>query len=223
MHLISQLFALLKDPGPFIAAGGYPLLAAIIFIETGAMFPLLPGDSLLVVAGLFAARGDLNLLYLNLLLIPMAIAGDAVSYLIGARIGPKLFSRPKSRLWNPEHVQAAHAFYEKHGGKAIILARFVPIVRTFVPVVAGVAGMPYRRFASFNMVGGAAWVLSMTSIGYFLVGIGNKVLEGLFPGKNVTVEKNIEKIIIAVIFLSIVPILLEYARAKFGKRPAESK
>ncbi len=147
MELIHSLLELLKDPGPYIRAGGYPLLALIIFTETGAMFPFLPGDSLLVIAGLFAAKGDLSLLYLNLLLIPMAVLGDATSYFIGARVGPRLFKREKSRLFNPAHIKAAHEFYERHGGKAIILARFVPIVRTFVPVVAGVAGMTYKRFA----------------------------------------------------------------------------
>ena len=214
MDLIHSFLELLKDPGPYIRWGGYPLLALIIFTETGAMFPFLPGDSLLVIAGLFAAKGDLSLLYLNLLLIPMAILGDATSYFIGARVGPKLFSREKSRLFNPKHIQAAHGFYERHGGSAIILARFVPIVRTFVPVVAGVAGMTYRRFASFNIVGGAAWVLSMTSIGYFFVGIGNEILARLFPGKNVTVEKNIDKLAIAVVALSLLPIVIEYLRVR---------
>jgi membrane-associated protein len=220
VNLLHQLFALLKNPEPFIQAGGYPLLAAIIFIETGAMFPLLPGDSLLVIAGLFASKGTLDFATLNLLLIPMAILGDATSYFIGTRVGPRLFNRPKSRLFNPEHIRAAHEFYERHGGRAIILARFVPIVRTFVPVVAGVAGMTYRRFASFNIVGGAAWVLSMTSIGYFGVKVGNEALARAFPGRDVTVEKHIDKLAIAVVLISLLPIAFEWLRAR-GRAAAE--
>jgi membrane-associated protein len=124
------------------------------------MIFFLPGDSLLVVAGLYAAKGDLNIFALNALLIPMAILGDATSYYIGKKTGPKIFNRPRSRFFRPEHVQAAHAFYEKHGGKAIIIARFMPLVRTFVPVIAGVGQMTYRKFAAYNVIGGAAWVPS---------------------------------------------------------------
>jgi membrane-associated protein len=196
----------LRDPGMFIRWGGYPALAAIIFLETGALVFFLPGDSLLVVAGLYAAKGDLDIWLLNLLLIPMAIIGDATSYAIGKRLGPKLFSRPKSRFFNPKHIHRAHAFYEKHGGKAIIIARFVPIVRTFVPVVAGAAQMGYRKFATYNIVGAAAWIISMTLTGYFL---GNVI-----PG----IDKHIEKVIIAVVFLSLVPAIYEWAKAKWKAR-----
>jgi membrane-associated protein len=157
---------------------------------------------LLVMAGLYAAKGDLDILALNALLIPMAIAGDATSYWIGRRSGPHLFNRPRSRFFNPDHVRAAHQFYERHGGSAIILARFMPLVRTFVPVVAGVAEMSYRRFATFNVVGGAAWVGSMTLIGY--------VLGSRFP----LLVQHIEKVIVTVIVLSILPGAIEWLRVR---------
>jgi membrane-associated protein len=147
---------------------------------------------------------------LNLLLIPMAILGDATSYTIGARAGPHLFSRPRSRLFRPEHVLLAKAFYEKHGGKAIIIARFMPLVRTFVPVVAGVAQMRYRRFATYNVVGGASWVLSMTLLGF---GLGNSIPH---------LDRHIEKVIVIVVFVSLLPGLYEYvkARRQRGAAPA---
>jgi len=205
VQLIHDLIALLRDPGPIIQWGGYPILALIIFLETGAMVAFLPGDSLLFVAGLYAAKGDLNIVVLNLLLSTMAVLGDATSYTIGSKVGPRIFSRPRSRLFKPEHIEAAHAFYEKHGGKAIIIARFVPLVRTFVPVVAGVAGMSYRRFALFNVTGGIAWVASMTLGGYFLGQI--------FPD----LGKHVEKVIIVIVALSVLPMVIEYVRAK--RRP----
>jgi membrane-associated protein len=200
------LLGLLRDPGPIITWGGMPALAIIIFLETGALIPFLPGDSLLVVAGLYAGTTpDLNIFLLNLILPICAIAGDATSYAIGKQLGPRLFSRPKSRFFNPDHLKAAHAFYEKHGGKAIIIARFMPIVRTFVPVVAGAAQMPYARFATFNVVGAFAWVASMTLLGYFLGGI---------PG----VSQHVEKVIIIVVLLSISPGIIGWWRNR-GKTP----
>jgi len=199
---IQWLIDLIRNPGEIIAWGGYPALAIIVFLETGALVFFLPGDSLLVMAGLYAAKGDLDIGFLNALLIPMAVAGDATSYWIGRRAGPHLFNRPRSRFFNPDHVQAAHDFYERHGGKAIILARFMPLVRTFVPVVAGVAGMSYRRFATFNVVGGAAWVGSMTLIGY--------VLGTRFP----LLVQHIEKVIITVVVLSFLPGLYEWLRVR---------
>jgi membrane-associated protein len=202
VQLIHWLVQLIRDPGELIRWGGYPGLALIVFLETGALVFFLPGDSLLVMAGVYAAKGDLSILALNLLLIPMAIAGDATSYTIGRRSGPMLFNRPRSRLFRPEHVLLAKAFYEKHGGKAIIIARFMPLVRTFVPVVAGVAEMRYRHFASFNVIGGAAWVLSMTLLGY---GLGNSIPH---------LERHIEKVIVVVVLLSLVPGLVEYLKAR---------
>jgi membrane-associated protein len=208
VKLFHWLLDLIRNPGELIAWGGYPALALIVFLETGALVFFLPGDSLLVMAGLYAAKGDLSIWALNLLLVPLAIAGDATSYYIGAKMGPHIFNRPRSRFFRPEHLKAAHDFYEKHGGKAIILARFMPLVRTFVPVVAGVAGMTYRRFAAYNVVGGAAWVLSMTMIGYLL---GWK-----FP----LLVQHIEKVIIAVVFLSILPGIVEWLKARARARGA---
>jgi membrane-associated protein len=205
VQLIHDLIALLRDPGPIIQWGGYPVLALIIFLETGALVAFLPGDSLLFVAGLYAAKGDLNIVILNVLLSAMAILGDATSYTIGSKVGPRIFTRPRSRLFKPEHVKAAHAFYEKHGGKAIVIARFVPLVRTFVPVVAGVAGMRYRDFALFNIAGGIGWVASMTLGGYFLGSI--------FPD----LGRHVEKVIIVIVALSVLPMVIEYIKAK--RRP----
>jgi membrane-associated protein len=202
MEFIHWLIDLIRDPGELIRWGGYPGLALIVFLETGAMVFFLPGDSLLVMAGLYAAQGSLNILVLIVLLTPMAIIGDACSYAIGRRLGPKIFTRPRSRLFRPEYVTAAHEFFVKHGGKAIILARFMPLVRTFVPVVAGVGAMPYPRFAMFNVVGGVAWVVSMCGLGYFL-GVQ-------FPA----LVRHIEKVILVVVFLSILPGIIEYLRAR---------
>jgi membrane-associated protein len=202
LELLQKLIHLIRDPGGLIVWGGYPALTLIVFLETGAMVFFLPGDSLLVTAGFYAAGGKLSIFTLNLLLIPAAILGDATSYWLGKKSGPRIFNRPRSRFFRPEHVEKAQAFYDKHGGKAIIIARFMPLVRTFVPVVAGVAGMPYRRFATFNIVGGAAWVSSMTLIGYFLGTV--------FP----ELVQRIEVVIIVVVLLSITPGLIEWWRAR---------
>ncbi|MGQ0508058.1 MAG: DedA family protein [Myxococcaceae bacterium] len=207
----SQLLEAIRNPSDLAVKVGLIGLTAIIFLETGALVFFLPGDSLLVSAGLMAANGqaNLNIWYLNLWLIPAAIVGDAVSYMIGAKGGAALFRNPNARFFKPEYLQKAMAFYEKHGGKAIIIARFMPLVRTFVPVVAGAARMPYARFASFNVIGGAAWVSSMTLLGYVL-------------GKNIPgLEKHIEKVIILVVFLSILPGIIEYVRSKSGHRKPE--
>jgi len=211
VQLLHELIALLRDPGPIIQWGGYPALALIVFLETGALIAFLPGDSLLFVAGLYAAKGDLNIVVLNLLLSTMAIAGDATSYTIGSKVGPKIFNRPDSRWLKPAHLQAAKAFYEKHGGKAIIIARFVPLVRTFVPVVAGVAGMGYRRFALFNVTGGIAWVSSMTLGGYFL--------GTLFPD----LGRHVEKVIVVIVAISVLPMVVEYAKARLRAKASVSQ
>jgi len=211
VQLIHDLIALLRDPGPIIQWGGYPALALIIFLETGALIAFLPGDSLLFVAGLYAAKGDLNIVVLNALLGTMAILGDATSYTIGSKVGPKIFNRPNSRWLKPAHIEAARAFYAKHGGKAIIIARFVPLVRTFVPVVAGVARMGYRNFAVFNIMGGLAWVSSMTLGGYFL-GI-------LYPD----LGRHIEKVIIVIVAISLMPMLYEYFKARARAKTSVSQ
>lgn len=226
METISYLLSLLRDPGPIIEWGGLPALALIIFLETGALVAFLPGDSLLVVAGLYASDGQLNIFTLNLVLITCAILGDAVSYTIGQKSGPLLFKespRPERtgnliaywmrlawwKLRNPESLRAAQAFYEKHGGSAIIIARFMPFVRTFVPVVAGIAQMPYRRFASFNIIGGISWVMSMTIIGYFLGGFD-------------FVRHHLEKVIILVVIISVMPGVIAWLRNRNASK-AEAK
>lgn len=210
MELITWLLKTIRNPDALITLSGYPLalLALVVFLETGAMVFFLPGDSLLVTAGIYAATGSsLSLLNLNLVLIPAAIIGDAISYYIGKKTGPHIFNRPRSRFFNPQHLKDAHDFYERHGGKTIIIARFMPILRTFVPVVAGVAQMTYRRFAVYNVIGAASWVLSMTCLGYFL--------GARWPGA----KDNVEKIIIVVVFLSILPGILAWLRVRFGSAP----
>jgi membrane-associated protein len=210
MEFIKKLLSFL-NPDVLIPIAGYPGLTLIVFLETGALVFFLPGDSLLFMAGMYAGRGDLNILLLQALLIPAAIFGDFISYTIGSRMGPALFNRPESRLFKPQHMKTAHEFYEKHGGKAIILARFMPVVRTFVPVVAGIGKMPYSRFASFNVIGGAAWVLSMTIGGYFL-------------GQFEVVKKHIELIVIGIVLISVMPAVYAWAKQRFGKpAPASDK
>jgi membrane-associated protein len=189
----------LRDPGEIIRWGGYPALTAVIFLETGAMVFFLPGDSLLFVAGLYAGKGDLDLWLLMALLIPAAILGDATSYVIGKRTGAALFTRPESRFFKPAYAEAARRFYEKHGGKAIVLARFMPLVRTFVPVVAGVARMRYRDFAVYNVVGAVLWIVSMTLLGNLL-------------GQFEWVGKNIEKFIVGIVLVSVAPGFLEWLK-----------
>jgi membrane-associated protein len=200
MEWFKQLFHQLTDVETLVRVGGLTAMTIIVFAETGLLFGFfLPGDSLLVTAGVFAGAGQLNIVHLNLILIAAAILGDTVGYWFGRKAGPALFSRPKSLFFNPAHLRRAHDFYEKHGGKTIVLARFMPIVRTFAPIVAGMGKMEYRRFLSFNVFGGTLWVLSMTLIGYFL---------GQIPG----VKEHIEIVIITVVFLSILPGIIAAAR-----------
>jgi membrane-associated protein len=210
LETLRDWFHFLTDVRGLVQAGGYIALAIIVFTETGLMIGFfLPGDSLLVTAGLFAAKGDLNIVVLNVLLMTCAILGDATGYYIGKKLGPALFRKEDSLLFKKKHLIATHEFYERHGGKTIIIARFVPIVRTFAPVVAGMAGMGYRRFALFNIIGGIGWVFSMTMLGYLLV--------TMFPAT----EQHIEKVIIVVIFLSILPGIIEWMRARMrAKRNA---
>jgi membrane-associated protein len=206
MTLVEQLKQYI-DPTFLIQTFGYPGITAIVFLETGALVFFLPGDSLLFMAGLFAGEGTMSLLTLFALLIPAAIIGDALSYVIGSRMGPALFNKPESRFFKPAHMKAAQDFYEKHGGKAIILARFMPVVRTFVPVVAGIGKMPYRRFATYNVIGAISWVVSMTVMGYFL-------------GQIEFIKRHLEKVIVLIIFLSVLPGLIAWARSRFGKGEA---
>ena len=187
--------------------GGYLLLVAIVFAETGLLIGcFLPGDSLLITAGILAAAGHLNIWWINVLLIAAAIVGDSVGYAIGARLGPRIFTRPKSMLFNPKHVQRTQRFYEKYGAKTIVIARFVPIIRTFAPVLAGVGSMRYRRFLTYNVVGGIGWVVSMTLGGYLL-------------GQTVpNISKHIHELVIVIIVLSVIPIAVEVYRER--RKPA---
>jgi len=190
--------------------GGYLLLVAIVFAETGLLIGcFLPGDSLLITAGLLAAAGHLNIWWINVLLIAAAIIGDSVGYAIGARLGPRIFTREKSLLFNPQHVLRTRRFYEKYGPKTIVIARFVPIIRTFAPVLAGVGAMEYRRFLTYNVLGGIGWVASMSGAGYLL---GQAV-----PN----ISKHMHVLVIVIIVLSCVPIAVEIYRER-RKSPTRS-
>ena len=209
MDTLRQLLHTLTDVEGMIRWGGYAGLAAIIFSETGLMLGFfLPGDSLLVAAGLFAARGDLNLFALWALLVPMAIAGNSTGYAIGHKLGKALFARRSSRLFNHRHLVRTQLFYEQHGGKAVSIAQFLPIFRTFTPVVAGIASMRYRRFVAFNVVGAVCWILSMTTIGHTL---GRTI-----PG----IEHHIEWVILIVIATSFIPGVVSSWKANQARRRA---
>lgn len=204
MQTLLDIFHNLRDVRALIAWGGYVGLTAIIFAETGLLIGFfLPGDSLLVTAGLLAATtGVFNVWLLGLLLTAASIIGNTIGYAIGKAAGARLFTREDSLLFNKKHLYRAHGFYEKHGGKTIIIARFMPIVRTFVPVVAGMAQMGYRRYTIFNVVGGVAWIWSMLLLGYFL---GRYI-----PG----IDRHVEKVIILVIILSLLPGIIGWLRAR---------
>jgi membrane-associated protein len=193
-----------------VRSGGYAALAAIVFTETGLLLGVfLPGDSLLITAGLVAAAGGLSIWWLNALLIAAAVAGDSVGYAIGLRLGPRIFTREKSLLFNPRHVERTRAFYARHGAKTIVIARFVPIVRTFAPVVAGVGQMHYPRFLFYNVAGGVGWVTSMTWGGYLL---GHAV-----PN----IGAHIHVVVVVVIVLSLIPMVVEIVRER-RRRSASS-
>jgi len=203
LDLIQDFFRTLYNVPELIRIGGLLGMVVIVFAETGLMVGFfLPGDSLLVTAGLFAAKGDLDIVWLNVCLMAAAIVGDAVGYWIGYRTGQALYSRPNSFFFRREHLIKTHEFYEKHGGKTIVIARFMPIIRTFAPVVAGAATMTYRRFAAYNVVGGILWVLSMTLTGYFL---GLAVPD---------IDRHIHIVVAVVIFLSLLPGIISVVRAK---------
>ena len=196
VNLDDHLQALVAGYGAWI----YLILFLIVFCETGLVVtPFLPGDSLLFVAGAVAAAGGMNIHLLVVLLIIAAILGDAVNYSIGHYIGPRVLRDRNSRWLNPKHLERAHAFYERHGGKTIIIARFVPIVRTYAPFVAGAASMPYPRFALYNVTGAVLWVVSLGYAGYFF---------GNIP----VIKDNLTLVIIIIIILSILPGVVEYLR-----------
>ncbi|MFD0262472.1 DedA family protein [Kitasatospora indigofera] len=195
------------DPATLIPAFGLIGILAIVFAESGLLIGFfLPGDSLLFTTGMLVAGGTYlhqPLWLVCLLVVAAAVAGDQVGYLFGRKVGPGLFNRPDSRLFKQENVEKAAAFFERHGPKAIVLARFVPIVRTFTPVVAGVSRMNYRSFVLFNVIGGVLWGAGVTVLGYFL-------------GQIAFVRDNIEPILIAIVLLSAVPVAIELLRARRG-------
>lgn len=198
------------DVRAIVQAVGYVGMVIIIFSETGILIGFFfPGDSLLVVSGIFASQGSLDMLVLNLLLIPAAVIGDSVGYWIGHKAGPKLFNKEQSFFFRRDYLIKTHNFYEKYGGITIILARFMPIIRTFAPTVAGIAEMKYWDFFKYNVFGGTGWIISMTCIGYFL---GNVI-----PN----VDKNIEYIIAIVIFISILPAIIKFISVKIKSKKAE--
>ena len=201
VHLDQHLAALLQQYGAWI----YLILFAIIFSETGfVVTPFLPGDSLLFVAGALAATGGMDVHVLALLLVIAAVLGNTVNYSIGYLIGPRVFHWESSRFFNRKALDRAHAFYEKHGGVTIVITRFVPIIRTFAPFVAGIARMTYLRFTMYNIAGGLAWVLSLLYAGYWF-------------GNVPVVKQNLSAVIIGVIVLSVMPLVIEYLRSRLGR------
>jgi membrane-associated protein len=210
---LDQLTSLYTPEGieNLIRAGGLTVLVLIVFAETGLLVGFFfPGDSLLVTAGVFCSKSInggqpiLNIYTLNLSLMAAAVIGDQVGFLLGRKTGPKIFSRPDSRFFKKKYAVEAHDFYQRHGGKAIFLARFIPILRTFVPFIAGVADMSYRRFVVYNFVGGISWVLSMTLLGYYL-------------GKSPWGEK-LHVIILVVIFISLLPMMIGLTRRIISRK-----
>jgi membrane-associated protein len=200
IHIDAHLTELVNGYGPWI----YGILFLIVFCETGLVVtPILPGDSLLFAAGALAVIGnDINIHLMVLLLIVAAVLGDACNYYIGKLFGEKLFRNPNSKIFKQTYLEKTHKFYEKHGGKTIIIARFVPIVRTFAPFVAGMGDMSYARFFSFNIIGGISWVSLFMYSGYFF-------------GDLEFVKKNLSMLMVLIIFLSIIPAIVNLVRQKY--------
>ncbi|HYT15480.1 MAG TPA: DedA family protein [Burkholderiales bacterium] len=201
VHLDRHLAVLLEQYGAWV----YPLLFTIIFCETGLVVtPFLPGDSLLFIAGALGATGDIDVHLIALLLVAAAALGNTVNYSIGYFLGPKVFHWEQSRFFNRKALDRAHAFYEKHGGKTIVITRFIPILRTFAPFVAGIARMTYMRFTAYNVAGALAWVLSLTYAGYWF-------------GNVPFIRQNLTWVILGIIALSLTPLLFEYLRHRLNK------
>jgi membrane-associated protein len=202
LHIDKHLFDLCTNYGVWV----YAILFVVVFCETGLVVtPFLPGDSLLFAVGSLAAINALDVWTASVLLIAAAIIGDTVNYWIGHYVGPRVFHEEHSRFLNKEYLQRTHAFYEKHGGKTIILARFLPIIRTFAPFVAGIGSMTYRRFILFNVVGGVAWVVLFVSAGYFFGGIP-------------IVKNNFSLVILALILIPGIPSVVEFVRFQLRQR-----
>ncbi|MDT0392783.1 DedA family protein [Streptomyces dubilierae] len=200
------------SPDYLISTFSLPGILLIVFAESG-LFAFLPGDSLLFTAGLFVAEGTYitqPLWLVCTLIVLAAVIGDQVGYMIGKFLGPKLFNRPNSKLFKQENLDKAHEFMEKYGPKAIVLARFVPIVRTFAPIVAGAGRMKYRTFLTYNVIGGIAWGTGVTLAGYWL-------------GQIDFIKKNVESILILIVLLSVVPIIIEYLRDRSKKKRAAAE
>jgi membrane-associated protein len=210
MDTLRVLFDFLRHIDKLIDVGGYPALMAIIFAETGLLVGFfLPGDSLLVTAGMLVNANHVNplgldpfqnLLLMNAVLIVMAIAGDAVGFAFGRRAGAALYEREQTFFFRRDHLLSTREFFDKHGGKTIVIARFMPFARTFAPIVAGIGKMPYARFAQFNIGGGVAWVSSMTFLGYFL----GKIFDA----------KSIERIVYVIILISIAPPVVAWLKSR---------
>jgi membrane-associated protein len=198
LHLDKYLDLMIQTMGIW----SYVVIFLIIFCETGLVVtPILPGDSLLFAIGTFAALGSFDIAMVLILLTIAAIAGDTVNYWIGNYLGPKVFHYEDSRFFKKKHLERTHQFYEKHGGKTIIIARFIPIIRTFAPFVAGIGSMTYRKFLSYNVVGGILWIFSLTLAGYFF---------GNIP----VVRNNFSLVIMAIVVISVMPGVIEYFRQR---------
>jgi membrane-associated protein len=198
LHLDKYLDLMIQTMGIW----SYVIIFLIIFCETGLVVtPILPGDSLLFAIGTFAALGSFDITVVLILLTIAAIAGDTVNYWIGNYLGPKVFHYEDSRFFKKKHLERTHHFYERHGGKTIIIARFIPIIRTFAPFVAGIGSMTYRKFLSYNVVGGILWIFSLTLAGYFF---------GNIP----IVRKNFSLVIMAIVVISVLPGVIEYLRQR---------
>jgi len=221
MDAISDFFHKLHNVQELIAWGGFAIITLIVFAETGLLIGFfLPGDSLLFTAGVLVGRGDLkspgglpgdtvtSIIVLNAVLMAAAILGDTVGYWFGRKTGPRLFNRPNSRFFKREHLLKTQEFYQKHGTRTIILARWVPFARTFAPIVAGAAEMPYGTFMTYNVIGGISWVLSCTLLGYFL-------------GGHPWVRDNNEKVILLIVGFSVLPVIIHWFKERRAHRTAQ--
>ena len=204
LHLDKHLAVLVQDYGPWI----YAILFVIVFSETGfVVTPFLPGDSLLFVAGALAALGGMDIFLLMGTLIAAAVSGNQVNYHIGRFIGPKVFHWEDSRFFNKAALQKTHAFYEKHGGKAVVISRFLPLFRTFVPFVAGVGTMGYGTFTAFNVAGATLWVVSLSLVGYWF-------------GNEPWVKQNLSAVIVGIIVVSMIPVVIGWWQRRRGEKTA---
>ena len=206
LHLDVYLDMLVNNYGPWI----YAILFLVIFCETGlVVMPFLPGDSLLFIAGAVAAGGGMDPVLLGGLLMLAAIMGDSTNYVIGRTVGERLFSNPDSKIFRRDYLQKTHDFYERHGGKTVTMARFLPIFRTFAPFVAGVARMFYPRFFMFSVFGTVLWVGGLVTLGYFF-------------GNVPFIKKNLSLLVVGIILLSLIPMIIGVVRSRFGRSPSKA-